>query len=80
MLHPLPPGPFLPLLAALHRLRADSAGCPMKIRIALVIARSAPAHERRLLGSASISVEQKSALAPRRRLALAGPGRRNVKP
>ncbi len=46
MLHPLPPGPFLPLLEALHRLRADSAGCPMKIRTALVTARSAPAHER----------------------------------
>jgi 5'-nucleotidase len=45
-LHPLPPGPFMPLLAALHRLRADSAGCPMKIRTALVTARSAPAHER----------------------------------
>ena len=45
-LHPLPPGPFLPLLEALHRLRADSAGCPMKIRTALVTARSAPAHER----------------------------------
>jgi 5'-nucleotidase len=45
-LHPLPPGPFLPLLEALHRLRADSAGCRMKIRTALVTARSAPAHER----------------------------------
>ncbi len=45
-LKPLPPGPFLPLLEALHRLRADSAGCPMKIRTALVTARSAPAHER----------------------------------
>jgi 5'-nucleotidase len=45
-LHPLPPGPFMPLLEALHRLRADSAGCPMKIRTALVTARSAPAHER----------------------------------
>ena len=45
-LHPLPPGPFLPLLEALHRLRAASAGCTMKIRTALVTARSAPAHER----------------------------------
>lgn len=45
-LHPLPPGPFKPLLEALHRLRADSAGCGMKIRTALVTARSAPAHER----------------------------------
>jgi 5'-nucleotidase len=44
-LHPLPDGPFKPLLAALHRLQA--AGTPaMKIRTALVTARSAPAHER----------------------------------
>ncbi len=42
---PLPDGPFKPLLAALHRLQA--AGTPaMKIRTALVTARSAPAHER----------------------------------
>ncbi|HYD76785.1 5'-nucleotidase [Ramlibacter sp.] len=44
-LQPLPEGPFKPLLAALHRLQA--AGTPaMKIRTALVTARSAPAHER----------------------------------
>ena len=44
-LQPLPDGPFKPLLAALHRLQA--AGTPaMKIRTALVTARSAPAHER----------------------------------
>lgn len=43
---PLPPGPFKPLLEALHRLRqAESLG-PMRIRTALVTARSAPAHER----------------------------------
>jgi len=42
---PLPPGPFKPLLQALHRLQSDPAG-PMRIRTALVTARSAPAHER----------------------------------
>lgn len=42
---PLAPGPFKPLLEALHRLQ--SAGTPaMRIRTALVTARSAPAHER----------------------------------
>ena len=43
---PLPPGPFKPLLEALHRLqnRTDKQG--MLIRTALVTARSAPAHER----------------------------------
>ena len=42
---PLPGGPFKPLLAALHRLqRAGDAR--MRIRTALVTARSAPAHER----------------------------------
>jgi len=41
---PLPPGPFQPLLAALHRLQ--SAGAAMRLRTALVTARSAPAHER----------------------------------
>ncbi|WHZ12706.1 MAG: 5'-nucleotidase [Burkholderiaceae bacterium] len=42
---PLPPGPFAPLLAALHRLQRE--GAPnMRIRTALVTARSAPAHER----------------------------------
>jgi len=43
--HPLPEGPFKPLLIALHRLQ--QAGTPrMRIRTALVTARSAPAHER----------------------------------
>jgi len=42
---PLPGGPFKPLLTALHRLQqAGKAG--MRIRTALVTARSAPAHER----------------------------------
>jgi len=45
---PLAPGPFKPLLEALHRLQAqqrEQAG-GMRIRTALVTARSAPAHER----------------------------------
>ena len=53
---PLPPGPFMPLLQALHRLQREAPVGPgqgasekhgaMKIRTALVTARSAPAHER----------------------------------
>lgn len=45
---PLPPGPFKPLLEALHRLQVadDTDAVPMKLRTALVTARSAPAHER----------------------------------
>src|SRR5512141_1083135 len=42
---PLPEGPFKPLLAALHRLQ-QAATPQMRIRTALVTARSAPAHER----------------------------------
>ena len=42
---PLPPGPFKPLLAALHRLQ-KAADAGMRLRTALVTARSAPAHER----------------------------------
>jgi len=42
---PLPPGPFKPLLEALYRLR-QAAPPHMRIRTALVTARSAPAHER----------------------------------
>jgi 5'-nucleotidase len=44
---PLADGPLKPLLEALHRLQklADDAA-PMRIRTALVTARSAPAHER----------------------------------
>ncbi|MBE7940885.1 MULTISPECIES: 5'-nucleotidase [Ramlibacter] len=42
---PLPDGPFKPFLSALHRLQ--QAGTPaMRLRTALVTARSAPAHER----------------------------------
>ena len=42
---PLPAGPFKPLLLALQRLQQQPAGS-MRIRTALVTARSAPAHER----------------------------------
>jgi 5'-nucleotidase len=42
---PLSAGPFKPLLQALHRLQSQSTG-DMRIRTALVTARSAPAHER----------------------------------
>jgi 5'-nucleotidase len=42
---PLPGGPFKPLLEALHRLQAEGTS-QMRIRTALVTARSAPAHER----------------------------------
>ncbi|MDZ7893337.1 MAG: 5'-nucleotidase [Rhodoferax sp.] len=45
---PLPDGPFKPLLVALHRLQ--QARIPhIRIRTALVTARSAPAHERAIL-------------------------------
>jgi 5'-nucleotidase len=42
---PLAPGPFKPLLQALQQLQREPAG-NMRIRTALVTARSAPAHER----------------------------------
>ncbi len=44
-LQPLPPGPFKPLLEALHRLQSEKE-LPITLRTALVTARSAPAHER----------------------------------
>ncbi len=43
---PLSPGPFKPFLEALHRLQRAGAGMSLRIRTALVTARSAPAHER----------------------------------
>jgi 5'-nucleotidase len=44
---PLPPGPFKPLLEALQRLQAAAGhSVALKLRTALVTARSAPAHER----------------------------------
>ncbi len=57
---PLPPGPFKPLLDALHALRRDAATSPMRLRTALVTARSAPAHERavRTLMAWNISVDE----------------------
>jgi 5'-nucleotidase len=56
---PLPPGPFKPLLEALHRLQSESTP-QMRIRTALVTARSAPAHERaiRTLMDWNITVDQ----------------------
>ncbi len=43
---PLPPGPFKPLLQALLRLHLAGSASGMRVRTALVTARSAPAHER----------------------------------
>jgi len=46
-LQPLPPGPFKPLLEALQRLQAAAGtDVPMRLRTALVTARSASAQER----------------------------------
>jgi len=61
VLQPLPPGPFKPLLEALHRLQAAAGNdVPLKIRTALVTARSAPAHERaiRTLMGWNIAVDE----------------------
>ncbi|HTY04100.1 MAG TPA: 5'-nucleotidase [Rhodocyclaceae bacterium] len=57
---PLPAGPFKPLLEALHRLQSASGELPMRIRTALVTARSAPAHERavRTLMDWNIAVDE----------------------
>jgi 5'-nucleotidase len=56
---PLPGGPFKPLLAALHRLQ-QAGNATMRIRTALVTARSAPAHERaiRTLMDWNINVDE----------------------
>jgi 5'-nucleotidase len=56
---PLLAGPFKPLLAALHRLQQESTPT-MRIRTALVTARSAPAHERaiRTLMNWNIEVDE----------------------
>src|SRR2546423_5131320 len=58
-LQPLPPGPFKPLLEALHRLQ-NERDASVKIRTALVTARSAPAHERaiRTLMEWNIAVDE----------------------
>ena len=58
---PLPPGPFKPLLEALHKLREDSSDA-MRIRTALVTARSAPAHERAIRTLLAWNVEVDEAL------------------
>jgi 5'-nucleotidase len=58
---PLPPGPFKPFLKALHHLQKSSPpGSAMRIRTALVTARSAPAHDRaiRTLMSWDIEVDE----------------------
>ena len=56
---PLPPGPFKPLLEALHRLQSEGTA-HIRIRTALVTARSAPAHERaiRTLMAWNIAVDE----------------------
>ena len=56
---PLLPGPFKPLLAALQRLQQEGTAA-MRIRTALVTARSAPAHERaiRTLMNWNIEVDE----------------------
>jgi 5'-nucleotidase len=43
---PLAPGPFKPLLQALLQLQRAGGASGMRVRTALVTARSAPAHER----------------------------------
>jgi 5'-nucleotidase len=59
VLQPLPPGPFKPLLEALHRLQTEKDS-PVRLRTALVTARSAPAHERavRTLMEWNIAVDE----------------------
>lgn len=56
---PLPDGPFKPLLVALQKLQSASSQT-MRIRTALVTARSAPAHERaiRTLMNWNITVDE----------------------
>ena len=56
---PLPPGPFKPVLEALHRLRETGT---MQVRTALVTARSAPAHERAIRTLMDWQVEVDEAL------------------
>lgn len=59
-LQPLPPGPLEGLLRALCRLKATSCVGVPKVRIALVTARSAPAHERavRTLVSWDVQIDE----------------------
>jgi 5'-nucleotidase len=58
---PLPPGPFMPLLLALQRLQNEGTD-NMRIRTALVTARSAPAHERAIRTLMSWNIEVDEAL------------------
>ena len=57
---PLPAGPFKPLLEALQRLQNVAETSPIRLRTALVTARSAPAHERaiRTLMDWGVSVDE----------------------
>lgn len=57
-LEPLPPGPFKPFLHSMHQLQQQPG--PLKVRTALVTARSAPAHERaiRTLMSWGIAIDE----------------------
>ena len=57
---PLSDGPFKPLLTALHQLQRQADASGMRIRTALVTARSAPAHERaiRTLMKWNIAVDE----------------------
>jgi 5'-nucleotidase len=58
---PLAGGPFKPLLEALHRLQAEGTSA-MRIRTALVTARSAPAHERAIRTLMDWNIEVDEAL------------------
>jgi 5'-nucleotidase len=58
---PLAAGPFKPLLEALHRLQGAKAG-GMRVRTALVTARSAPAHERAIRTLMNWNIEVDEAL------------------
>jgi 5'-nucleotidase len=57
---PLPPGPFKPLLEALNKLQ--QANPRMRLRTALVTARSAPAHERAIRTLVNWGVEVDEAM------------------
>ena len=58
---PLPPGPFKPVLTALQQLQREP-GRTMRVRTALVTARSAPAHERAIRTLMSWQVEVDEAM------------------
>lgn len=58
---PLPDGPFKPLLQALNRLQ-QAGTADMRIRTALVTARSAPAHERAILTLMNWGIEVDEAM------------------